>query len=185
MTPDLQYLLAVADDEACAALMSRGTLTNTISLIADGRRRLTLPGGWANDADRAAILEGLRLMATAEAAVGLIWAAEAWAVLDSPDINLRASQSDRREEALIVLAMARIDGDIISAHRIRRIQRDLQGTITGLPEAAFPADGEMTFGGAIADILPTATPSPADRRAARAALERATKRTRRGKAAFD
>ena len=114
---------------------------------------------------------------------------EVWMVVgtDLPE-GVSPSRSDRRIEAVVVTAAARLgegDGEVIFRSSLREILRGPDGKATGLRDVVLPeGDEEAEHQGAIVDLLLAERPSPAERRKARDVLERAMKRMGRGKPPF-
>ena len=93
-------------------------------------------------------------------------------------------QSDRRREVVLVLSVARGEsGTMLSRFAVREIIRGDDGVAAGARPLEVP-DDDSDLCGPLSQLLPPKPPTPAERRAARAALEHATRRMARGKAAF-
>jgi hypothetical protein len=71
----------------------------------------------------------------------------------------------------------------LSRFTVREIIRGEDGVAVGARPLEVP-DGDGDLCGPLTQLLPPEPPTPAERRTARAALEHATKRMARGKAAF-
>jgi hypothetical protein len=125
-----------------------------------------------------------RLVAIEADAEIIVLRTEAWIVVGDTKLDVPPSQSDRRREVVFVIAVARGEaGGLLTKFSSREIVRGEDGTATGTQSLYVPDDdGELV--GPLGDLLRTERPTPAERRAARAALERVTKRLARGKSAF-
>jgi hypothetical protein len=184
MTPsdfDRHFDLAVAD--AQQALVESGSLA-PMYLVVD-----RIGHGQLVEADnstperKTASMELVRLLAVAADAELVLSRAEAWIVLGDYTPGLAPSRSDRRREVVAVLASARINDTIVSRMSLREIVRGDDGAAIGTTPISLPeGDGELE--GPMSELLPKTPPTPAERRAARSRIERATKRLTRGKPAF-
>jgi hypothetical protein len=83
----------------------------------------------------------------------------------------------------VILACGRVNDAIVSRMSLREIVRGDDGKATGTTPITIPeGDGELE--GPMSELLPKTPPTPAERRAARSQIERATKRLTKGKPAF-
>lgn len=186
MTPDdfsKHFDLASAD--ADQALVEYGRL-DPMYLVVDHKGMGQLVGADNSTPERKeASWELVKLLAVAADAELVLSRAEAWIVLGDPVPGVAPSQSDRRREVITVFASARIDGRIVSRMSLREISRGPDGKPTGTVPVELP-DGDDGNGleGPMAQLLPPRPPTAAERRAARATIERATKRLSKGKSAF-
>jgi hypothetical protein len=129
-------------------------------------------------------VDGARLTTIATDAELVSHRTEAWIVLGETTLGVAPSQSDRRREVVVVLGAARgEDGTILSRFAAREIIRGEDGVATGTRPLDVP-DNAGALCGPLSELSQPDPPTPAERRAARATVERATKRMARGKAAF-
>jgi hypothetical protein len=169
---------------AQAALMAQGSIKSAFTIIAANGARHPVSGSWGDDSDKDAVLRLVGLVAVAEAAVAILWCAEAWMVLGNPNLDLAPSESERRQEVLLsAIAFRSPDtGEKLHYVSIRHIARDIGGAVSGVSDVDLPPGVEAE--GHLAGLLPAEPPTLAERRHAREQIQRATKRIDRGRPPF-
>jgi hypothetical protein len=153
--------------------------------VFDRSRRMTMVVADNPTPDRKHVsLELARLTAIASDADLVCHRTEAWMVVGETPPGIAPSESDRRREVVLVMCVARDEGGATTCrHTIREIVRGADGAATGTRPLEI-SEGDGDLGGPLMDLLPPDPPAPAERRAARAIIERAAKRMARGKSAF-
>jgi hypothetical protein len=179
---DRHFSEAVAD--ADLALTVSGHV-DPLYLIVDraGRGQLVAANNSSAE-NKTATMELVRLLAIAADAELVLNRGEAWLTLGDPVPGVPPSKSDRRREVVSVIASARVGTTILSRMSAREIVRGPDGKATGTVHLYVPDTDDEEFEGHMSELLPRETPTAAERRAARAIIERAQKRMGRGKSAF-
>lgn len=166
-------------------LLEQGSLSTMFVIHGRSMAPLSISGTWETPEGKAAFYDMARLACIANDAIGVASMAEAWMVLGEPSLEVPPSESERRQECMIVLMVGRLPetGNPVHLVSIKRIERGSDGKIIGLTPIDLPDDDTpgVGMGGEMLAMLPPETPSAAVRRKARAALERKMKRMRRGK----
>ena len=181
---DLNHHFSAAVAEADQALVEGGRVDPLYLIVGRDLRAQFIGADHTSPERKHVSMELARLAAIAADAEIVIHRTEAWIVLGDATPGVPPSMSDRRREVVLVLGAARdADGAILMRLSAREILRAADGAATGTGPLDVPDDGGELLG-PLGNLLPPDPPTPSERRAARATIERATKRMARGKAAF-
>ena len=190
MTPDT--LIARFEQDVAHAewtLREEGTVHPLFAVVDDHGRTRPVVADFSSEEAKDVSFAIVRLICVADAAEAVFHRTEAWLVLGDVALGLSASQSEQRVEVLLVSCVARVDGALQQTVRVREIERDLVGAVSGLRDVAVPGLGGtgmqgMDLEGRMMELLPTEPPSFAERRRARDRVDQVVKRLARGQAAF-
>jgi hypothetical protein len=182
-----EQMMAAWRGEVAAAqgrLMAQGSIKSMFTVVAANGARYPVSGSWGDDGDKDALLRLVGLVAVAEAAVAILWVAEAWLVFGNPNLDIAPSESERRQEVLLSAIAFRspATGEKLHYVSIRHIDRDISGAVTGVSDVDLPPGVEAE--GHLTELLPAEPPTLAERRHAREQVQRATKRLGRGRHPF-
>jgi hypothetical protein len=185
MTPDeLDHQFADVVAAADQALADDGQVDPAYLIIDRSRRAQIVAADHTSPERKYESNKLARLVAVAADAEIVVLRSEAWIVVGDTTLDVPPSKSDRRREVVLVIAVARGDaGGLLTRFSSREIVRGDDGTAIGTQSLHVPDDGGELLG-PHGELLRAERPTPAERRAARAILERVTKRLSRGKSAF-
>lgn len=124
---------------------------------------------WRDDEEKHATLHIVGCLAVASDAVGVSWIGEAWIVIDPAPSEMRASQSTRRVECVIVSMEGRNHrADKFNFMQALEIKRDNKSVVIGTEMIDLPTG--IGFSGAFSDLVPTVRPTESEMLAASAFL---------------
>lgn len=164
-------------------LLQEGIVHPLFVVVCRDGRNIPVVADFTDENSKIASFAVVRLACVAEDAVMVVHRTEAWVVIGDLAPGIAPSQSERRVEVLLVILSARNGEDVVQHTGVREILRAADGTVSGLKDVDLPG-GDMAMQGRMGDLLHAGRPSSAERRAARAMLERVTKRIARGKPPF-
>ena len=181
---DLNHHFSAAVAEADQALVEGGRVDPLYLIVGRDLRAQFIGADHTSPERKHVSMELAKLAAIAADAEIVIHRTEAWIVLGDATPGVPPSMSDRRREVVLVLGAARdADGAILMRLSAREIPRAEDGAATDTVPLDVPEEGGELLG-PLGNLLRPDSPTQAERRAARATIERATKRMARGKAAF-
>jgi hypothetical protein len=150
-------------DFARESMLLGGSLATTFTIYSHDGPIIPIVSAIQNDHQRAMFMRVVRAACIAWDAAALAAFGEVWLLADPQTPNLRPSQSERRQECVFNMMIARLDSGEIKRLMFRNILRDAKAKVVGLEELKFPGMDDAGFSGALYDLMPTTRPTAEER----------------------
>ena len=179
-----------ASAHAETTLLAEGMVYPLFTIVNRRGHVRPVAADFTSEATKGMSLAVVRTMCVAEAATAIFHHSEAWAVLGSDVASgVNSSESGQRIEVLLVAGTVRVGSTVKQKLRIREIERNLLGVISGLRDIPVSALGGMgiqhlPLQGRLVELLPAEPPTFANRWRARGRMAQVTKCLARGRSAF-